>query len=469
MLTKSRSLILSFFKGHERTVRAKKNILVSLIVKGLSYAVTFIMTTVALDYLGNTSTYGVWVFISSFLTWFVVFEVGLGSGLKNKLAEAVAKGELELARTYVSTSYAIMSLVIGVVSIIFFIAAYYIDWVSFYVSDKSTPEDIARLSTMGKELTILSYVVFGFFFLRFAIKLITDVLLAYQRSGLSNSLGPLGNILCLPIIYLLTFFTKGSLLYLGLTLSAVPVLVLAGTSIWLYTHEYKAIAPSLKYVKFEYGKNLLNVGVRFFIIQISAIVIFQSAIFVTSRFLGPSAVADYDIGFKLFSMIQIIFTIIAQPYWPAFTEAWVKEDFSWIRRTVKSLLKIWVGFVALGIVMYFASDLIFYYWIGPERLKMIEIPYMFRLLLVLAFLIFTFGMVFNMFINGVGKVMLQTYCLVIGVVLFIPSIYFFLEYLQWGIEGVVMSMIIANFYSLIVAPIQYYKIINNKAHGIWNK
>ena len=73
------------------------------------------------------------------------------------------------------------------------------------------------------------------------------------------------------------------------------------------------------------------------------------------------------------------------------------------------------------------------------------------------------------FINGVGKVMLQTYCLVIGVVLFIPSIYFFLEYLQWGIEGVVMSMIIANFYSLIVAPIQYYKIINNKAHGIWNK
>jgi Na+-driven multidrug efflux pump len=74
-----------------------------------------------------------------------------------------------------------------------------------------------------------------------------------------------------------------------------------------------------------------------------------------------------------------------------------------------------------------------------------------------------------MFINGVGKVLLQTYCLVLGVILFIPSIYFFIEYLGWGIEGVVMSVIIANFYSLFVAPIQYYKIINNKAHGIWNR
>jgi O-antigen/teichoic acid export membrane protein len=469
MLTKSRSFILSFFQGHQRTVRAKKNILVSLVVKGVSLAVTFLLVPLALGYLGDKTSYGVWATISSFLTWFVIFEVGLGSGLKNKLAEALAREDLELGRIYVSTCYAIMGIVISIVSILFFVGAYYIDWASFYGSDKATPEEAAKLIAMSHELTVVSYVVFGIFFLRFAIKLITDVLLAHQRSGLSNALGPLGNILCLPIIYLLTLVTKGSLLYLGLTLSLVPVIVLAGTSIYLYSNEYKAIAPSFRYIKFEYAKNLLNVGVRFFIIQISAIVIFQSSYWVITKFFGPAAVTDYDIAFKFFNMIQVVFTIISQPYWPAFTEAWIKEDFSWIRRTVKGLLKVWMAFAAVGIIMYFASDLAFYYWLGAERLKTLNIPHLFRFLLVLSFLIFTFGMVFNMFINGVGKVMLQTWCLVIGVMLFIPSVYFFIDYLGWGIEGVVISIIIANFYSLFVAPVQYYKIINNKAHGIWNK
>jgi O-antigen/teichoic acid export membrane protein len=469
MLTKSRSFILSFFQGHQRTVRAKKNIMISLVVKGLSFVVTFVMTRVALDYLDDQTRYGIWVTISSFLTWFVIFEVGLGSGLKNKLAEAVAREDTTLAKTYVSTSYAIMGLVIGVVSIVFFIGAYYIDWVGFFHSEKATAEEIAKLSTMGSDLTQLGYIVFGFFFLRFAIKLITDVLLAHQRSGLSNALGPLGNILCLPIIYLLSIFTEGSLLYLGITLSLVPVLVLAAASLYLYTHEYKGIAPSFRFVKFEHGKDLLNVGVRFFIIQIAAIIIFQSSYIVTSRFFGPATVAEYDIAFKFFNMIQMVFTIIVQPYWPAFTEAWVKNDRAWIRRSVKGLLKVWIAFVVAGVIMYFSSDLVFYYWIGPEKLASMSIPYTFRLLLIIAFLIFTFGMIFNMFINGVGKVLLQTYCLVLGVILFIPSIYFFIEYLGWGIEGVVMSVIIANFYSLFVAPIQYYKIINNKAHGIWNR
>jgi O-antigen/teichoic acid export membrane protein len=469
MLTKSRLLILSFFQGHERTVRAKKNILVSLIVKGLSLAVTFVLVRIALGYLGNSTTYGVWATISSFLTWFVIFEVGLGSGLKNKLAEALARGDLELGRTYVSTCYAIMGIVISVVSILFFIGAYHVDWVAVYGSPRSTPEEAAQLASMRQELTTVSFVVFGMFFLRFAIKLITDVLLAHQRSGLSNALGPLGNILCLPIIYLLTFFTKGSLLYLGLTFSLVPVLVLSGASIYLYSTEYKAIAPSFRYVKFEYAKDLLNVGVRFFIIQISAIVIFQSTYFVITQFFGSSAVAGYDVLFKFFNTIQIVFAIIAQPYWPAFTEAWIKEDITWIRRTVKGLLKVWFGFIIFGFIMYFASDLAFYYWLGPERLQILKLPYLLRFLLVLSFLIFNFGMVFNMFINGVGKVLLQTWCLIIGALLFIPSVYFFIDYLGWGIEGVVISTIIANFYSLFVAPVHYYKIINNKAHGIWSK
>jgi Na+-driven multidrug efflux pump len=47
--------------------------------------------------------------------------------------------------------------------------------------------------------------------------------------------------------------------------------------------------------------------------------------------------------------------------------------------------------------------------------------------------------------------------------------YFFVKVLNWGIEGVVIASIISNFYSPIIAPIQYYKLINGKAKGIWNE
>jgi O-antigen/teichoic acid export membrane protein len=459
MLARSRTLIFSFFQGHQRTVRAKKNAIASLLIKGGSVLVGFMLVPITLNYLDQTR-YGIWVTITSFLTWFTFFEIGLGSGLKNKLAEAVAKNNYELGRTYVSTTYAILTIVISIVSVAFFIGSNYIDWTRVFNTGDAS---------LGPELTKVAYIVFGFFFFRFVIKLIGDVLLAHQRSGLSNLFGPLGNFLSLPIIYLLTKFTEGSLIYIGLTFSLVPVVVLLVASLYLYTHEYKHIAPSIKFVKFKYAKELLNVGVKFFIIQASALVIFQSANFIIIQFFGPEEVTSFDVAFKYFSIINMIFTIIVLPYWPAFTEAWAKEDIAWIRRTITNLLKLWGGFVVMALLMFVLSDIVFYYWIGAEKMKVVSISMTLKILLILYFLIFTFGGVFNMFINGVGKVTLQTYSLLLGAALFVPCTYFFIHYLNWGIESVVLGSIIANFYSLIIAPIQYFKIINNKAQGIWNK
>jgi len=92
-----------------------------------------------------------------------------------------------------------------------------------------------------------------------------------------------------------------------------------------------------------------------------------------------------------------------------------------------------------------------------------------KILLIIYFLLFSFGGIFNMFINGVGKISVQMYSLLIGAILFVPIALFFIKYLHWGIESVVIASIIANFYSPFIAPYQYYKIIKKNAHGIWNK
>ena len=109
-----------FTKGHERTLKAKKNILASFIIKGLNIAIGLVLVPLTIHYL-NPTKYGIWITLSSIIGWFGFFDIGLGHGLRNRFAEALAKGEHALAKTYVSTTYAILTIVIGSVLVLFYL------------------------------------------------------------------------------------------------------------------------------------------------------------------------------------------------------------------------------------------------------------------------------------------------------------------------------------------------------------
>ncbi len=450
--------IKSFFKGHERTVKAKKNIIASFFIKGISIIIGFLLIRVTLDYLDQTK-YGIWLTLSSFLTWFTFFEIGLGNGLKNKLSEALAVKDYHLGKIYVSTTYAILMIVISILAAFFFIGNVFIDWTVILNTEKE----------MLNELTNVSFIVFGFFFLRFVLKLVSIILRADQRPAVANSFGPIGNLMALIVIYILTKTTDDSLIYLAWSLSAIPTFVLIGATLYFYNTDYKRIAPSLTFVKFKYAKDLLSLGIKFFLIQVSALIMFQSSNILIAQFYGPSEVTPFNIAYKLFSVITMVFTIIVTPFWAAFTEAWVKEDMAWVKKMVKNLFNIWLGLIVLSIFLFIISDTFFDFWLGKEQMNTILISNRLKLLLILYFLLFNFGSIFNMFINGIGKLTIQMYSLLIGAIIFIPIALFFIKYLNWGIESVVIASILSNFYSPFLAPYQYYKIVNKKAHGIWNK
>ena len=445
--------ISNFFKGHERSVKAKKNIIASFGIKGISIIVGFLMVRVVLDYLDQTK-YGIWLTLTSLLTWFSFFEIGLGNGLKNKLAEALAVEDYGLGKIYVSTTYAILSIIIGLAAIIFLVLNFYIDWTVILNTDKN----------LAKELSTLSLIVFGFFFLQFVLKLISIILFADQQPAKANSFGPIGNLIALIIIYILTKTTDGSLIYLGWVLSVTPVLVLVIVTIYLFSRDYKNISPSIKFVNFSYAKDLLNLGVKFFIIQIVGLIIYQSSNIIIAQYFGPGEVTTYNIAYKYFSILLMVSTIIITPFWSAYTEAWVKDDIQWIRNTVKKLIIIWGIMSVGGILMLVISDKFYYLWIGDQ----VIIPFKLSAALLIYFITFTFGGVFVMFINGVGKVKLQMYTSIIGAVLFILLAILLIKHTDLGIAGLVIASIISNFNGIIIAPIQYKKIINKKAKGIWN-
>ncbi|MDN3641806.1 oligosaccharide flippase family protein [Lutimonas halocynthiae] len=444
--------IQNFFKGNERSVKAKKNIIYSLFIKGISIAVGLAFVPLILDYL-DPERYGIWLTLSSIIAWFSFFDIGLGNGLRNNLTEAIANNDHKLAKTYVSTTYAILGAVLFVIIILFLIVNPLLNW-----------QNILNTTVVEtNELAIVALIVFVFFILKFFFSLIGTILNADQRPAISNLFGPLSNLLSLIIIYILTKITKGSLINLATVLSVVPVIVLVIATFAFFIKDYRIYAPSIKNVDISKSKDLLGLGFKFFYFQISSVIFFSTTNFLIAQFSNQETVAAYNIAFKYLFMVNMIFGIILTPFWSAVTDAYVREDFIWLKNSLRKL-NILSGVMVIGLVLaLIISPYIYQLWIGEKLI----IPFSLSLIITLYLIQQLIIAPFSTFINGLGKLKLGLFLISIKLFLFFPLAYFLGTY--YGEIGIVMSMLLIQIPSLIQEPIQVFKIINNSAYGIWNK
>src|SRR5690606_19352204 len=95
----------------------------------LSICISFIMVPLTIDYI-NPSGYGIWLTLSSIVGWFSFFDIGLTQGLRNKFAEAKAKGDDAAAQMYVSTTYAVLGIIFSLIWLLYLIFSQFLDWAS---------------------------------------------------------------------------------------------------------------------------------------------------------------------------------------------------------------------------------------------------------------------------------------------------------------------------------------------------
>lgn len=169
-------------RGEIRSVKAKKNILLSFVIRGVSIFISFYLVRITIGYVGPEE-YGIWTTLSAFVAWFGFFDIGIGNGLRNKFAEALASNNFDLARTYVSTAYAGVAIIFGGIAILFFIAFPFIDWVFVFQSS----QDLAT------SLKYLILIVFMFFILRLVFGMISVILIADQRPAIGGIIDPIAN------------------------------------------------------------------------------------------------------------------------------------------------------------------------------------------------------------------------------------------------------------------------------------
>ena len=173
----------------------------------------------------------------------------------------------------------------------------------------------------------------------------------------------------------------------------------------------------------------------------------------------------YNISFKYFSIPIMVFTIIITPFWSAFTEAITNNDMKWIINSMKKLIKIWF-LVVIGVIVLLAISKYFYLmWVGGK----VRIPFLLSVFMGLYAIIITFSSIFSSFLNGIGIIKLQMYVGIVGMIINIPISIFFAKNLGLGNAGVILGTCFTLMLGVIFMPIQYIKIINGTAKGIWSK
>lgn len=442
-------------KGQERSVKAKKNILGSLFLKGTSIITSVLMVPMAIDYV-NVSQYGIWLTLSSIIAWFSFFDIGLTQGLRNKFAEAVARGDDELAGVYVSTTYAILGGICFALWGVFLIVNPHLDWSHIL----NAPVD------MKQELSILALMVFSYFCLQFVLKIITTILIADQRPAVSNVLTVSGQILSLLCIFVLVRTTEGSLLKLGAVFCFSPLIVLFAGSLFFFGGKYRKFRPSFSKIKFKYGKSLFNLGVVFFIIQIAGVVQYQTANFIIAQNYSPAYVTSYNIVFKYFGMLKMLFGIFLLPFWSASTEAYLKNDINWIKKSIKKYNQFLGLLVIAGLLMLFFASPVYDLWLGKGK---VDISFTLSAWGLAYFISTMIADTYVSFLNGISALRIQFIACLISPFVYIGVALLLVRYLGMGPYSLFVAAIICNFNGLILAPLQYHMIINKQKKGIWIK
>lgn len=423
-------------------------------IKGVSLLISLLYVPLLLHSM-NAVNYGIWLTLTSLIAWISMFDIGLGNGLRNKLSIALANKNKQLGRTYVSTAYICISALVLVLIILFVAIQQFMSW-----------QDVLNATAVDKEqLDLLVFIVFAAFGLQFVLNLINSILLAMQMPAFSSFILMAGQLFSFIVVFILVkIFYVNSLLILGGTISLIPPAVMLVSSIILFKSKYKDISPSFKYFNIYKIKDILSLGIKFFIIQIITIVLYQTNNLIITHTVGNSAVVEYNVAYKYMHVLVMVFTIIVTPLWSATTEAYTKKDFVWIKGINRQMRKIVVMMACIGLVMLIASKQVYEIWLGNNELNINFSTSM--LLYIYSIFMIMYGN-YGYILNGIGKLQIQIYATLILAMAYIPAAIFAGRF--WGLNGVLLMFALSPMVNYIWSKIQFTKLINGSATGIWNR
>lgn len=421
----------------------KKQLSFGLIFKILSMGLSYISIPLFLKFLGKQD-YGLWMTIFSIVSWIYTFDLGIGNGLRNKLSESFAKKDYINAKEYITTGYVILSIIAIFILFLGLIGIKISNITRFLNIDFYTESYIKLVFMSIFSLTIINFIILLYKVFYFSIH--------------NSFIGELNNFIFqisfIFLLYLFNYFNKINLISVAIIYPGINLIIGIFATINFF-RKYPKLKPNLKFFKKEKIKEINGLGIIFFIIQISMLVILTTDNMFITKYIGANEVTTYSIVSKLFQILLILEGLISAPMWTLFIDAYVKKDKKWIKKAFINLNLLFLILVLGVIIMIYILPYIVKIWIGQEFFY----PRYLILFWGLFILNRVYGDIYMMFINATGKIKLQMYLYVLGAIVNIPLTIYFIKNLNMGSSGAIFATNICMLPLAIIMPIQAYHIL----------
>ncbi|GGK30646.1 O-antigen export protein [Yeosuana aromativorans] len=429
-----------------RNIIQKKNILLGLTFKSLGMILNFLLIPFLITFLGKIE-YGVWITVFSVTNWIFTFDIGIGHGLRNKLTEAISLNDIIKANKIVCTSYVLISLFAGIILIIGVVLILSLDFQTILNYSRKSNEYLQLFIFFSLLFTVLNFV----------LSLYKKLYLAIHESFVIELVNTSFLLFYLLFVFIFIKFNIFKSLIGLIIIYGTVNMIFALLATMIFFKIKKKIVLSFKFFDSKEGKSLFNLGGKFFVINISLLIILSTDNVIVSNILGPGYVTDYSIVQKLFQFIIVGFSVILASSWSLYSDALVRKDYNWIRRNIRKMNLLFIGIVFIGFLLYFFIDPILDTWIGKE---VIILPKGLVFYNMIYCLIFCFSNIYMYFINATGQIKVQMYLYLFGALVNIPLSIYLVNLLETS-TGVILSTIISTLPVLLGMPIQAKLILRN--------
>ncbi len=429
---------------NKRSALLIKNVIASFIIKGWSAVIVLLMVPLTLKMLGVYCN-GVWLTISSVLIWLDLMDIGLGNGLRNAVANYIAKGEHEKVRQAVSSTY--FMLLIIVIPIVLIL--YGIIWgFDMYAAIGVNKDMVPNLNT------ILAVAV-SFASATFILKSVGNFYMGLQLPAVNNLIVCLGQTLALILTFAAYIIGIRSLLCVVAINTMAPLLIWAACIPYTYKKRYPQYCPGIKYINTRMAYTLYSTGMQFFVLQICGVILFMTTNIIISKLFSPAEVTPYQVAYRYFHLTFVVFSTICMPFWNATTDAFARNDIDWLRKSDRKLNLLMVGAIIALVVMVFLSDFVYRIWVGTDIIISKDLS----VCVAVYMLILILSQRYSYILNGLGVLRIQLIFTTIATASFLPLAWYVCKTYE-SVTGLVWVMCIVNTPGLIANYWKYHSVIN---------
>lgn len=433
-------------RARERRRRIVLTAATSMLAKIVSVSTALISVPLTLHYLG-TERYGMWMTMSSFISLLSFADLGIGNGLLSAVASANGRDDRTAIRAHVSSAYVVLGSIAVVIACVFAAVYVHVDW--YRIFNVTTPTARAEA---GPALAVL----IGCIVVALPLGVVQRVQMGLQSGFLAGLWQCFASLAGLAAVLVVIRY-QAPLPYLVLAFAGAPQLANGLNSLVYFLWLRRDVGPRLRSASLADARSIASTGVLFLVLQIVAAVSYSSDSIIIAQILGASAVAEYSVPEKLFSLIGTVLTMMLAPLWPAYGEALARGDRAWVDRMFRRSLMMSIAVAtACSLPLVVFGPWIIGLWVGHA----VSPPLILMIGLGIWKVVESAGTPVAVYMNGVGAMRLQaalaSATAVVSIVLKITLTYI------GGVSGPIWATII-SFLTITAIPIFFIF----KKRGIW--